>query len=449
MRRLWSTLLLLLSSAAVEAAVLDVYPDGSGPYPDLDHALMAAQSGDSLRLADGIFTGSGNRNLVLGGALTILSMSGDPENCILDLEGDGRGFFIYSAPGTAIRIQGITLRGGDPRLLPQEFLTGYGGGLAVKGLAPGGRVVIDRCIFEGNTADAGGGAFLYQAEAAFVACVFRGNHATDGAGGYAGYCSAGDGVQFSTCLFHGNDYPYPSVGGYGAGVYFSHSRGGVELCTMAENRAWFGGGLLVSTASVVRVEGVLIAFSAEGQALALNAGTVAIVRCDFFGNDDGDWTGPIAGYLGVDCNVREDPIFCGQADADFTVRGDSPCLPENNGCGLIGAFLQGCAAPCGSDAWSGLASGSLELAPPLPMPCHGPAMVTFALPGAGRVRLRLIDLQGRVRATLVDGLAAAGVHRVAIGDAVGARGHELAAGVYLIRLEFAGETRSRRLVVLR
>jgi len=450
MRRVGSILLLLLSSAAVEAAHLDVYPDGSGPYPDLRYALAAAQSGDSIRLADGIYTGAGNRNLELGGVLTILSMNGDPENCILDLEADGRGFLIRSVLGTGIRIQGIAFRAGDPRLLPEQLLQGFGGGLAIWGLSAGGSVIIERCIFEEATAEAGGGAFLYEAAATFSGCVFRHNLATDGAGVYAGYCTAGDGVQFAGCLFHGNGYPYSSVGGYGGGIYYSHSRGAVELCTLTENSAWLGAGLLVSTASDVRAEGVLIAFSAEGQGLALySSGEVAIVRCDFFGNAGGDWTGAIAGFLGVDCNMREDPIFCGQAEADFTVRDDSPCLAENNGCGQIGAFLQGCTAPGGVDAGPGLGSGSLQLASPFPMPCHGLATVAFTLPDAGHVRLRLVDAQGRVRATLVDGFAAAGAHRIGIGDAAGARDHGLASGVYQIRLEFAGETLSRSLVVLR
>ncbi len=449
MRRICSTVLLLFSSAAVQAAILDVYPDGTGPYPDLQSALYAAQSGDSIRLADGIYTGPGNRNLVLGGVLTILSVGGDPENCILDLEEDGRGFYIYSPAGTAIRIEGIMLRGGDPHLLPEQWLPGYGGGIAIRGPNPSGYVIVDRCIFEENTAEAGGGAFLYQTQATFISCIFRRNHATDGSGVYVGYCTAGDGVQFTGCLFHGNDYPYPSVGGYGGGVYFSHSRGAVELSTMAENYAWIGAGLLVSTASVVHVEGVLIAFSAEGQALALNSGQATIVRCDFFGNEGGDWTGPIAGFLGVDCNVREDPIFCDQTNADFTVRDDSPCLLENNGCGQIGAFLQGCASPSDTDSRPNLASGSLELAPPFPIPCRGMAAVTFALPEAGHVRLWLVDLQGRLRATLVDDFASAGPHRCEIGGASGARDDDLPSGVYLIRLEFAGQTHSQRLVVLR
>lgn len=42
MRRFASLLLPLLSSLVVEAAVLDVYPDGSGPYPNLMSAAAAA-----------------------------------------------------------------------------------------------------------------------------------------------------------------------------------------------------------------------------------------------------------------------------------------------------------------------------------------------------------------------------------------------------------------------
>lgn len=38
-----------------------------------------------------------------------------------------------------------------------------------------------------------------------------------------------------------------------------------------------------------------------------------------------------------------DPLFCNEAAEDFTVDAESPCLPPNSlGCGLIGAYPQGC-----------------------------------------------------------------------------------------------------------
>lgn len=444
-----SVILWLAFCGPAAAAVLDVFADGSGPFPDLEHALGAAQPGDTLRLGEGIYTGPGNRNLILGGPrLTILSASGEPSDCVLDLAGQGRAFLVYSTPTTLLRIEGITLRAGDPRQLPENQLRGYGGGLAVDGLAAGGMVLVDRCIFEDHLADAGGGAFLYEAEACFSGCAFRGNTATDGAGAYCGQSAAGAGVRFTGCLFHENDYPYPAVGGYGAGVYYSHSTGAVASCTFAGNRAWLGGGILVSTGSTVDVDSSLIAFSTEGEGLALHAGAVTIGLSDIFGNEGGDWVGGIANLLGVDCNISADPRFCDAASGDYSLRDDSPCLPENNGCGLMGAFGEGCSAEAGvaEDAGAGRPSLRLTGSPTR----HGAAIeITFQLERPAPVRLRLIDPSGRTCATIFEGALSAGVHRLRPCLERDAQGAPLASGLYWLRLESAGGGASRSLLLLR
>jgi len=430
------------------AEVLDVYPDGSGPFPDLEQAVLAAQSGDSLRMGAGIFSGAGNRNIVLGGMeLTIFSAGGDPDECVIDVEGEGRAFFVYSLPGTDVRIEGITVRGGDPGELPPDLFQGYGGGLAVNGLAPGGMTRVDRCVFEGNVADAGAGAFLYECEAAFTACRFHHNTATDGAGAYCGQCEVGDGIRFERCVLYANDYPSPSVGGYGAGIYFSHSRGRVTSCTLALNSAWLGGGLLVSTGSDVGVERCLVAFSLEGQGVAVNAGAVEISHCDIFGNQDGDWVGPIAEWFGIDCNMSVDPIFCDAAAGEFTLRDDSPCLPENSaGCGLIGALDEGCTA-------TGVAilpaDGHLRLEAPHPSPFRSALAITYALARSGRARLRVFDPAGRPVVTLVDEWVRGGEPRVAEWRGTDTLGRPLPGGVFFLRLEADGASYLRRAVLIR
>ncbi len=441
----------LMLSACARGAVLDVHADGTGPYPDLQQASLAAQPGDTIRLGDGIFSGTGNRNLILGGmAITICSAANDPAVCIIDLEGDGRGFMIYSVPGTAVRLTAITLRGGNPNLLPPDLLPGYGGGLAVRGLAPGGSVVVERCVFADCRAEAGGGAFVYQAEAQFLACTFRDNLATDGAGAYCGYCGTGSGVRFAGCVFFDNDYPYPSVGGYGGGIYYSHSLGRVEACTLAFNRAWIGAGLLVSTASTVEVEGDLIAFSPEGQGLAVNAGSVTISRCDIYGNQGGNWVGAIAGQLGINCNTSVDPILCDGAGRDLTLREDSPCLPEHSGgCGLIGALGEGCDAPFSAVPPAGPDADRGEALAIFPSPGRAPATIAYSVAQAGRVRLDLHAADGRHVATLVDGFRAAGEHRVEGWEIVDDHRRALPAGFYFLRLETPSGRAGRSVVLAR
>ncbi len=78
-----------------------------------------------------------------------------------------------------------------------------------------------------------------------------------------------------------------------------------------------------------------------------------------------------------------------------------------------------------------------------PNPLLSRADIVYALPSGGPVRLTVFDPQGRRVATLVDGMQAAGVHRMAW-DA-----RPVDAGVYFYRLESGGTSVARKLVVAR
>lgn len=76
-----------------------------------------------------------------------------------------------------------------------------------------------------------------------------------------------------------------------------------------------------------------------------------------------------------------------------------------------------------------------------PSPAHGRAAVGCVLPQSGRVRIVLFDAAGRERGTPFDRLLAAGRHELALP----LKG--FAAGVYLVRVEVAGLTATRKLVI--
>jgi len=76
---------ILLSSALLLGAMPAwsdtclVRPDGSGDFATIQAALDAARDGDVIELADGTFTGEGNRDVhFLGKAVTVRSQSADP-----------------------------------------------------------------------------------------------------------------------------------------------------------------------------------------------------------------------------------------------------------------------------------------------------------------------------------------------------------------------------------
>jgi 1,4-alpha-glucan branching enzyme len=83
-----------------------------------------------------------------------------------------------------------------------------------------------------------------------------------------------------------------------------------------------------------------------------------------------------------------------------------------------------------------------------PVPLRGSAAVSFALPAAGRTRLTVHDVGGRAIATLADGRFTSGEHTVHW-NGRDARGAAVAAGVYFLTLEHAGQVAVRRVPVLR
>jgi hypothetical protein len=88
-------------------------------------------------------------------------------------------------------------------------------------------------------------------------------------------------------------------------------------------------------------------------------------------------------------------------------------------------------------------SARFELSQAAPNPFRESAVVTYRLPSAGSVDFVLYDVAGRPVRTLVRGQQSAGVHTVDV------RADGLPSGVYFYRLQCAGETVQRRLVLLR
>jgi hypothetical protein len=89
----------------------------------------------------------------------------------------------------------------------------------------------------------------------------------------------------------------------------------------------------------------------------------------------------------------------------------------------------------------------LALGRPQPNPTSGAMRLDFAVPRASRVSLGLYDMQGRLVATLVEGMLPAGRHQAVWNGTSG--GRTVPAGVYFARLRADGADLARRVVVTR
>jgi len=115
-RVLW-ILILVLFPLTGQGATHVVNPEGTGDFPTIQAAILAAGEGDVIELTDGTFTGDGNLDLdFLGKAITVRSQSGDPDLCIIDCDGSSedphRGFHFHSGKGPDSRVEGIEITNG-------------------------------------------------------------------------------------------------------------------------------------------------------------------------------------------------------------------------------------------------------------------------------------------------------------------------------------------------
>lgn len=89
-----------------------------GDYATIQAAVEAAVYGDEVVLADGTYSGEGNYNIdILGKVITVRSQSGNPENCVIDVQGQHngvaqRGFYLSNYEGNQTVIRDITIMNG-------------------------------------------------------------------------------------------------------------------------------------------------------------------------------------------------------------------------------------------------------------------------------------------------------------------------------------------------
>jgi hypothetical protein len=149
-------LCLTVAVSRARANTWNVTPDGGGDAPTIQAAIDAASAGDSIVLASGTYTwtAQGGDHVGLPGpsmvnmrsGLTLRSESG-PELTILDAEGNGRVIRCQSISN--VRIEGLTIQGGnaDAPGLPGQFSMGVGGAILCKF---GSSIVIANNVLRNN-----------------------------------------------------------------------------------------------------------------------------------------------------------------------------------------------------------------------------------------------------------------------------------------------------------
>jgi hypothetical protein len=264
-----------------------VQADGSGEAPTIQAAIDSTTHGDTVLVADGVYTGEGNWVLDFRGRHIILRAENGPQLAIIDCQGSSasprRAFTFENGEDSTFIVDGFTIRNGYG---PAYNYTSSGGAMFFNITSP----TIKNCVFIGNEAAAGGALYAYRGKPKLINCSFAGNSAT------------------------------------------------------------VGSALFLNASSIVAPDKCLVAFNAGGQPVYSTSGSSATCACcDVYGNAGGDWVGAIAGQNGINGNFSADPLCCNVDIGDIGLADESsPCLPANNSCAvLIGALGLGCTCNCG------------------------------------------------------------------------------------------------------
>jgi Right handed beta helix region/Dockerin type I domain/Chlamydia polymorphic membrane protein (Chlamydia_PMP) repeat len=329
--------------------------------PTIQAGIDFAVNGDTVFVADGIYTGIGNRDIDFNGkSITLISENG-PDFAIIDCEGSSldphRGFILIGNEDTTSIISGFTVRKGFG---PKEGTHYQGGAVYCDGSSP----LIMNCIFENNYGDYQGGAISAFSSSLIIRnCIFDGDSAQYGG---AIYLNTLSNPRIENTIFKNN------ISERGGGAIFTQYGGStlhLVKCVFYDNNAQNGGGIFrdimtnvnITNCTFVRNSGgsgsniysapgyitvlnnTIIAFGLGGEGLYADNNGLSISCCDIFGNAGGDWVGDVSSYLGTDGNISVDPFFCDTANADFHIQGYSQCSPlVNPECSLIGALDPGC-----------------------------------------------------------------------------------------------------------
>jgi predicted outer membrane repeat protein len=288
-RVLHSLLPLLALGHAVAAKTIYVEPGGKPGLGTIQAAVDSAEDGDTIILAEGIYTGEGNHDIVIEGKR--LTIQGPDPNApdlvaatVIDCGGSAglsrRAFELPSGEVAHLTLAGLTIANGHHA---------HAGGAI---LVEDGTLNLLNCHFNNNVAPWWGGA-IHAVECDVIArnCTFANNLSENGKGG-AVYCDRGS-LSVTATMFDGNT---------GSAIKLADARANVTDCVFQYNTGDEGGAIdaRVDTqpddASHLDVsECTFIRNSASKNGGALHDDSVSgsVTRCSFTANDAGEDGGAI------------------------------------------------------------------------------------------------------------------------------------------------------------
>ncbi len=212
---------LILASCPVYGAVIHV----PGSYPTIQAGIDAAANGDTVLVADGTYSGDGNRNMELRGKiLTVISQNG-PENCVINFEDSEyyeKGFYCHENETNLTSIQGFA------------FTNSTGSSYAI--VCYQSSPIISNCIFAGCS---GAALYMSSSDSRVIDCIFKDNASGNNGGG--ALCLRYSNVQILNCEITGN-----TAYQVGGGIFVDHGVATITDTEITGNTTILGGGGIYS-----------------------------------------------------------------------------------------------------------------------------------------------------------------------------------------------------------
>jgi hypothetical protein len=253
MKKLIPAFVFLLLAGSSQAGILYVDNDGPADFNNIQAAIDDSNDGDTIIVADGTYTGDGNRDINFFGKAIILQSENGPEKCIIDCnatqDDQHYGFGFGWGEDSNSVLEGFTIINGWVMGSCGMFLCEYGGILCANS-SP----TIDNCIIRSNVGYAvyclnsnviiknctisenkwslhSAGVYCTNSNLKISNCTVRGNKGR----GISCFSSS---VMVSKCTISDNN---EEAGGDGGGIFCGNSHATISYCTIRGNKGNFGG----------------------------------------------------------------------------------------------------------------------------------------------------------------------------------------------------------------
>ena len=239
--------------------------DGThGPKKTIQGGIDAAIDGTKVFVADGTYTGTGNRDVDFSGKSITLRSENGPNVTIIDCQNAGQGLYI---DGVVATVDGFTIRNGAASA-----------GAAIE--CWNSALTVTNCILTDNTALWAGGAM---------------------------YCSHNPMLTMSNCTISNNAAPW------GGGMYCDDTIGMISNCSIIDNSATRKGGAIFWEWPAVMLKDCTISRNTAGEdggAMECISSGTEILNCIISDNTAGDTGGAIRFYYAngvaiTNCLIRD------------------------------------------------------------------------------------------------------------------------------------------------